>query len=959
MEPDLPPDSPLQHLMVPALAMNGPEICILDSDGSLEDETPTGALSRLAGTVHLICHHVFSITRLFRLADTDRNLALRAMETGHLDVLELFVFVHPARFSLPTAAGLASALGLPPALNAEDDAMNLHRATMALLEDVARQGRDNSRLVRQVNSLARNGWPWAGIILERMAEAGVDTTRGRAGSGLDVWNVLKPHGVFAPRPHPGHEPVTGDEARAALDSLMAEGTSIRAGQGDYAAHVAHIFAPRDESASPHVVLAEAGTGLGKTLGYLAPAHLWARRNNGAVWISTYTRNLQRQIDGETMQMDIDAARRHDKVVIRKGRENYLCLLNFEELAAGARGRSAVLAALVARWAQFSRDGDMIGGDFPAWIAGLFRGNRALGDNGANGVNGGAAMLGLTDRRGECIHSACPHYDKCFIERGIRKARNADIVIANHAFVMSHMALEQAVPGGGSAQKDTGKAGDIGLRLIFDEGHHVFDAADSAFSAHLSARETSELRRWLRGREVRSRRGRSLAERMGDLVEGDDVAMAHLHEALEAARALPGPGWPSRLNDAGPRGAAERFFALVHAQVRARTGPQERFSLETATSPLIEGLGEAATELAGAITRMIMPLKTLAECLRQRLDREADELETNERTRLESAATGIERRARLLLPGWRDMLDALGGATPAHFVDWFSIERHQGRDSDVGLHRHWVDPTRPFAETVLETAHGVALTSATLRDRPPQLADDWRSAELRTGANHLPVPPRRFSHASPFDYARQARIIVVNDLPRNDEQATASAMRVLFEASGGGALGLFTAIHRLRAVYETLAPAMGARGLALYAQHVDPLDTGTLVDMFRAETDACLLGTDALRDGVDVPGHSLRLVVFDRVPWPRGSLLDKARRDAFGGNDWVDMMTRLKLQQAFGRLIRSERDRGVFVMLDRQLPTRLTTAFPPDAPLDRIGLAEAVRQVRAFLNPDSDLNAASR
>ncbi|HFQ15746.1 MAG TPA: ATP-dependent DNA helicase, partial [Rhodobacteraceae bacterium] len=758
---------------------------------------------------------------------------------------------------------------------------------------------------------------------------------------------------------PGHEPVTGDEARAALGHLMADGASIRAGQGDYAAHIAHMFAPRDEGQSPQVVLAEAGTGLGKTLGYLAPAHLWARRNGGAVWISTYTRNLQRQIDSEAMRMDIGAARRHDKVVIRKGRENYLCLLNFEELAAGARGRSAVLAALVARWARFSRDGDMIGGDFPAWIAGLFRGNRALGDNGAHGAHGGAAMLGLTDRRGECIHSACPHYDKCFIERGVRKARNADIVIANHAFVMSHMALDQAIPGSGPAGKDAAKAGDIGLRLIFDEGHHVFDAADSAFSAHLSARETSELRRWLRGREVRGRRGRSLTERMGDLVEGDEVATAHLHDALEAARALPGPGWPSRLNDAGPRGAAERFFALVHAQVRARTGPQERFSLETETAPLIKGLGEAAAGLAAAITVMATSLKQLATCLRQRLDKEAEELDTNERTRLESAATGIERRALVLLPGWRDMLDALGGQTPAHFVDWFAIERHQGRDSDVGLHRHWIDPTKPFAATVLETAHGVALTSATLRDRPPQLADDWRSAELRTGAGHLPVPPRRFSHASPFDYARQARIIIINDLPRHDEQATAAALRVLFEAAGGGAMGLFTAIHRLRAAYERLAPAMAAQGRALYAQHVDPLDTGTLVDIFRAETDACLLGTDALRDGVDVPGRSLRLVVFDRVPWPRGSLLDKARRQAFGGNDWVDMMTRLKLQQAFGRLIRREDDRGVFVMLDRQLPTRLTTAFPADAPLQRTGLAEAVRQVRAFLNAGHEQGGAIR
>ena len=79
----------------------------------------------------------------------------------------------------------------------------------------------------------------------------------------------------------------------------------------------------------------------------------------------------------------------------------------------------------------------------------------------------------------------------------------------------------------------------------------------------------------------------------------------------------------------------------------------------------------------------------------------------------------------------------------------------------------------------------------------------------------------------------------------------------------------------------IAAPLAEAGLALYAQHVDRLDTGALVDLFRAEENACLLGTDALRDGVDVPGRSLRLVVFDKVPWPKPTILHKARRARFG------------------------------------------------------------------------------
>jgi ATP-dependent DNA helicase DinG len=156
--------------------------------------------------------------------------------------------------------------------------------------------------------------------------------------------------------------------------------------------------------------------------------------------------------------------------------------------------------------------------------------------------------------------------------------------------------------------------------------------------------------------------------------------------------------------------------------------------------------------------------------------------------------------------------------------------------------------------------------------------------------------------------------------------------------------------RLRAVHRRIAPAMEQAGLTLLAQHVDGMDTSTLVDIFRAEADACLLGTDAVRDGVDVPGDSLRLIVFDRVPWPRPDILHRVRRAHFGGVRYDDALTRLRLKQAFGRLIRRADDRGVFVLLDRMLPSRLYGAFPKGMKIERLGLADAVAEVRGFFAP---------
>ncbi|MBT4486303.1 MAG: ATP-dependent DNA helicase, partial [Rhodospirillaceae bacterium] len=324
----------------------------------------------------------------------------------------------------------------------------------------------------------------------------------------------------------------------------------------------------------------------------------------------------------------------------------------------------------------------------------------------------------------------------------------------------------------------------------------------------------------------------------------------------------------------------------------------------------------------------------------------EDLDTSTRLRIEAASRTLKRRADMV-QAWRAMLLDLGQATPEHFVDWFAIERFGGRERDIGMHRHWVDPSQPFAEAVLRQAHGVVITSATLRDNPPDMPDDWRSAEVRTGAMHLALPAERASLASPFDYPGATRILVVRDVNRNRPNDVAAAYRELFLAAGGGALGLFTAIQRLRATHEKIAKPLDEAGIPLLAQHVDAMDTGTLVDIFRAEENTCLLGTDAVRDGVDVPGRSLRLIVFDRVPWPRPDILHRARKQNFG-KGYDDMIARLRLKQAYGRLLRRADDRGVFVMLDGMLPTRLTTAFPPGVEIQRMGLAEAIKETRDFL-----------
>jgi ATP-dependent DNA helicase DinG len=487
--------------------------------------------------------------------------------------------------------------------------------------------------------------------------------------------------------------------------------------------------------------------------------------------------------------------------------------------------------------------------------------------------------------------------------------------------------------------------------VFDEGHHLFEAADSAFSAALSGQEAAELRRWIRGPEGRGRRGRGLEQRLMDMLGEREGARETLREVIRAAAALPGEGWSGRIapptGEVNPIGPVEHFLVAVLEQLRARSDPSE-LGQQCAARPAIDLVRDSAREAARALAAVEAPLLALARHLEDVLDEETDELATADRARIEGALRGLDRRARMTLPSWRSMLQAIDEDVEddPDFVDWFETTIAFGRVIDAAYRRHWVDPTEPLQGAVLAPAHGVLVTSATLAD--PALDDPFALAEMRTGAARMPDRPKTLKLASPFDYAKNARAFVVTDVGRDDPRQVAAAMRELFLAAGGGGLGLFTAIRRLRAVHERIAAPLADKGLALYAQHVDALEVGALVDIFRAEEDACLLGTDAIRDGVDVPGRSLRCLVFDRAPWPRPDILHKARRGRFGGKGYDDSVARARIAQAFGRLIRRADDKGVFVMLDAATPTRLFSSLPEGVQIQRVGLVEAIEATAAFL-----------
>ena len=514
---------------------------------------------------------------------------------------------------------------------------------------------------------------------------------------------------------------------------------------------------------------------------------------------------------------------------------------------------------------------------------------------------------------------------------------------------------------------------VPVRYVFDEGHHVFDAADGAFAAEFSGIEAAELRRWLLGAEGGRSRARGLRRRLEELVAGRPALEAPLDAALQAARALPPPGWSARLHDEAPDlaglepGRPEPVRGISAASPAARFWRAPRAMPSPARAAATNAICSRPARVwprrpkpsAAALARLAAPLRDARRAAGAR------GWTTRRRIWTRRCATASRRPAArsaaarwTALTAWQEMLRGVAADPPEpgtrpQQVMFLRLDRREGREVDVGLHRHWLDPTIPFALSLAQPAQGLLVTSATLRDAgagDPEA--EWAAAEARVGATHLPSPAIRVAVASPFDYAAQTRAFVVTDVDARDIAALAAAYRTLFLAAGGGGA---RPVHRHRPAARrarTHRPRAGSRpAFRCCAQHVDPMDNATLVDIFRTEEESCLLGTDAMRDGVDVPGRALRLVVFERVPWPRPDILHRERRVHLSGGDpagYDDRIVRFRLRQAFGRLIRSGSDRGVFFLLDRQTPTRLLSAFPPGLVVQRVGLAQAVAETRGFL-----------
>ncbi len=605
---------------------------------------------------------------------------------------------------------------------------------------------------------------------------------------------------------------------------------------------------------------EAGTGVGKSLAYLIPAAIWARRSRERVVISTYTRNLQEQLFYKDIPLAASAVGDF-RAALLKGRNNYLCwrkwreVVQYPDLMLGERERSE--AMILAYWAEGTEAGDI------------------SEHGGFNPVRAPTLWAKLSADASTCQGGRCPHYRRCFLFRARRAAQEAELVVINHSLLFSDLASQNRI------------LPDY-QRLMFDEAHNLEQVATDYLGFSINRWEVNN---FLQG--LYSRRG------------GESGLVFKLGKWLDSSRGkVVTRPWRASLLEIGQtvlEGSklAERLFHSDWHQ-RSGSGQKARFikgdRLQMDLQEASGGLADSLLLLSGKLGLFYDWLSQAAE-----LDKEGQETFSDQLYLAGQQAAGLA-----------STLSRLVAAEDKEFVFWAEF-REQGLVLAAGP----LDVGRIIAERLHPKLKTLVYTSGTLS--VDGKFDYFMERSGLSLADRDRVAQKLLK--SPFDYQNQAGLAVVNFLPsprdKDFNEQVARLVEGMLQRRRTGTLVLFTSFDLLHRCYWRLAKA----GIPALAQGLDGSPT-QLLETARRSKDAIVLGTNSFWEGVDLPGQSLELLVITKLPFSvpteplveaRCQAIEQAGGSAF--HRYLLPEAVIRLRQGFGRLIRNKTDRGLAVLCD--------------------------------------------
>ena len=682
-----------------------------------------------------------------------------------------------------------------------------------------------------------------------------------------------------------------------------------------------------------VALVEAGTGTGKSLAYLLPLARRLIQGDPAARavVATYTIHLQEQLTARDLPVVERALGRPLPAAVAKGWGNYLCRLRLHRLQQGQAG-----------WLEEPGPGELVEGAVRLLSEWAEQAQEGSLSEAPQGVTPEIWSL-VAAHPDACARRRCPFYDDCFYFQARQRMLQARLVVANHHLLMSDLVVRREAGGAEAAVLPPFQY------LVVDEAHHLDEVAVEHLGLTLSRTGlVARLQRLARGRA-----SRALGEAAGGALEAVQGLFDAVASAVDGAAAAD-PSGPVR---------------AVSLRADAAGPPVDGDRVEAAAGSL-EGLAAAAFRLAEALQP-------------DAPDGGGDEPVDPRALELRAVARWAQRAA--------EALRVLLAADDDGFVYWAEV----GPRQEVVLRAAPLDVGPVLAGELLGQVRSAVLTSATLtcdgrfdalRRRlglpPPASADEggdppglgseeglelwpeedgvWRGTVGAAGEPWVTRDDGRVLECvipSLFDYRRQALLAVPSDLPDVDTPAfprrLADLVAGLAEQLGGRTFCLFTSHRALAETRRALEPRLEERNLRLLCQGDMPRTR--LLETFREAGGRgwVLLGTDSFWEGVDVPGPALSCVVLARLPFPVpdhplvAARAERLRRQGLNpfAHDAVPRAV-VKFRQGFGRLVRSQQDRGAVVVADRRLLTRRYRAsFLGALPRCQLLVAPAERLIR--------------
>ncbi|MCJ7702518.1 MAG: hypothetical protein MUO62_13125 [Anaerolineales bacterium] len=827
-----------------------------------------------------------------------------------LDTYEMVAVLMPTagRYNL---GALAQNLGilLPATHRALDDARVTHAVYMKMVEEAMNIPLD---LLAEIVRLGDNvvNWDGYGLFFEILRARSRETMSGRkVGRGH-----LGP--LFGDKPSREAEPLIPVTNPTPLE--VEEVASILEHGGAFSRYFSN-FEQRPEqvemlraitsaiSDGQHL-LAEAGTGVGKSFAYLIPAALWAYQNGLRVVISTNTINLQDQLINkdipdlqEILGLDIRAN-------VLKGRANYLCPRRVEILR--RRGPETpeemrVLAKVM------------------VWLLGSTSGDR--GEINLNGPVEREVWSRLSAADDLCSAENCLKHTggRCPFYRARQAAHSAHLIIVNHALLLADIATGNRV----LPEYET---------LIVDEAHHMESATTNALSFRTNQYDYIRLLREL-GNNKSGIMGR-LLNLLHDTITPSDYAAIDNQVSVSTDHAF-------QLEN-----MSKNFFITIEQFLNDQRegrdigpyGQQVRILPATRIQPAWLEVEIAWEDTQRIIKALLNVLENIAQGIGELIESGFDPVDILED--IYSSLTSVYRRIREIF----ENIEAIVFTPIPDAIYWVEIPSN-GRN--VTLQAAPLHIGTLMEKYIWHEKQTVVLTSATMTT-----AGEFDYIRGRLSA----IDAYDLALGSPFDYENSTLLYIPNNIPEpgdrhGHQKAVENTLIHLCRATGGRTLVLFTSYAQLKKTSQAIGSPLADQGIMVYEQG-EGASAHTLLENFKNAERAVLLGTRSFWEGVDVPGEALSVLVIVKLPFdvPSDPII-AARSETFEDpfHEYALPEAILRFRQGFGRLIRTESDRGVVVIMDRRVLTkRYGQMFIGSLPqcTQRVGpIQDLPRQVVSWLN----------